>query len=150
MGSFSSAPVLLEPKLMSPARCYETYRWGVSWQDRFVRAYIESALALQYGKGLLASSSQEPALDDAVEQLKAAARAYLPISHLLWGLWGLIQVQSYVSSLTDLTSTAMRLGQCVSVMYGSGHCLLHTSYSRALLSSEHADMDISICPAQLI
>ncbi len=60
---------------------------------------MESALALQGGKGLLPSSSQEAALEDAVEQLKAAARAYLPISHLLWGLWGLIQVQLYVSFL---------------------------------------------------
>ncbi|CAL8469115.1 g8656 [Coccomyxa elongata] len=63
-------------------------------QDRFVRAYMESALALQGGKGLLPSSSQEAALEDAVEQLKAAARAYLPISHLLWGLWGLIQAHT--------------------------------------------------------
>lgn len=57
-----------------------------------MRAYLESALALQGGKGLLACASQEPALEEAGERLKAAARAYLPVSHLLWGLWGLIQV----------------------------------------------------------
>ena len=68
--------------------------WAVGFrlQDRFVRAYMESALALQGGRGLLASGSQEAALEEAVEQLKAACRAYLPVSHLLWGLWGLIQV----------------------------------------------------------
>lgn len=53
---------------------------------------MESALALQGGRGLLASGSQEAALEEAVEQLKAASKAYLPVSHLLWGLWGLIQV----------------------------------------------------------
>lgn len=58
-----------------------------------MRAYLESALALQNCKlGQLASSGQEAALDEAAEQLVAAARAYLPVSHLLWGLWGLIQV----------------------------------------------------------
>ncbi len=62
---------------------------------------MESALALQGGKGLLVSASHEAALEDAVEQLKAAARAYLPISHLLWGLWGLIQVYSHALSVVS-------------------------------------------------
>ncbi len=63
---------------------------------------MESALALQGGRGLLASGSQEAALEEAVEQLKAACRAYLPVSHLLWGLWGLIQV--HLMSVSQIIS----------------------------------------------
>jgi hypothetical protein len=64
-----------------------------------VRAYLESALALQSSSapGLAAPGGggccrEDDALEEAVEKLAAAARAYLPTSHLLWGLWGLIQV----------------------------------------------------------
>jgi len=57
-----------------------------------VRAYLESALALQPYRGALTASSGEEAVEWAVKELIRAARAYLPISHLLWGLWGLIQV----------------------------------------------------------
>lgn len=42
-----------------------------------------AARALTTGQGALEAISA---------QLQAAARAYTPISHLLWGLWGLIQV----------------------------------------------------------
>jgi hypothetical protein len=42
-----------------------------------------AARALATGQGALEAISA---------QLQAAARAYIPLSHLLWGLWGLIQV----------------------------------------------------------
>ncbi|EIE21022.1 hypothetical protein COCSUDRAFT_43387 [Coccomyxa subellipsoidea C-169] len=83
-------------------------------KDRFVRAYMESALALQGGRGLLASGSQEAALEEAVEQLKATCRAYLPVSHLLWGLWGLIQAHTSNVPGFDFNSYAQqRLEQYV-------------------------------------
>jgi hypothetical protein len=42
-----------------------------------------AARALATGQGALEAISA---------QLQEAARAYIPLSHLLWGLWGLIQV----------------------------------------------------------
>ena len=71
-------------------------------QDRFIRAYLESALALQHCTGFVASDKTEGALEEAAMQLLQAANAYIPISHLIWGLWGLLQV--YTASHTCLPS----------------------------------------------
>ena len=61
-------------------------------QDRFIRAYLESALALQHCTGFVALDKTEGALEEGAMQLLQAANAYIPISHLIWGLWGLLQV----------------------------------------------------------
>lgn len=63
-------------------------------QDRFIRAYLESALALQHCTGFVASDKTEGALEEAAMQLLQAANAYIPMSHLIWGLWGLLQVRT--------------------------------------------------------
>ena len=63
-------------------------------QDLFVRAYLEVALGQQPGRSLLASAAGEAALEEAARKLVAAANAYVPVSHLLWGLWGLIQART--------------------------------------------------------
>ncbi|KAK9820950.1 hypothetical protein WJX81_004275 [Elliptochloris bilobata] len=75
-------------------------------QERFVRAYLHAADALRedascYG---VAACVADDALDAGVEALRAAALAFLPVSHLLWGLWGLIQAR--VSQLPDFDFTA--------------------------------------------
>ena len=61
-------------------------------QKRFIRAYLESALALQHCTGFVASERTEGAMEEAATQLLQAASAYIPMSHLIWGLWGLLQV----------------------------------------------------------
>ena len=61
-------------------------------QERFIRAYLDSALALQHCTGFVASDRTEAALEEAAAQLLQAANAYIPMSHLIWGLWGLLQV----------------------------------------------------------
>ena len=61
-------------------------------QERFIWAYLESALALQHCTGFVASERTEGAMEDAAAQLLQAANAYIPMSHLIWGLWGLLQV----------------------------------------------------------
>ena len=62
-------------------------------QERFIRAYLESALALQHCTGFVASEGTEGAMEEAATQLLQAANAYIPMSHLIWGLWGLLQVR---------------------------------------------------------
>ena len=62
-------------------------------QERFIRAYLDSALALQHCTGFVASDRTEAALEEAAAQLLQAANAYIPMSHLIWGLWGLLQVR---------------------------------------------------------
>ena len=66
-----------------------------------MRAYLEVALAQQPGRSLLASAAGEAALEEAARQLVAAANAYVLVSHLLWGLWGLIQVHKRVPSKSE-------------------------------------------------
>ena len=84
-------------------------------QDLFVRAYLEVALAQQPGHSLLASAAGEAALEEAARQLVAAANAYVPVSHLLWGLWGLIQVWALSPSVAvvDALAQAPDLIVCV-------------------------------------
>lgn len=61
-------------------------------QERFIRAYLDAALALQHCTGFVASEGTEGAVEEAAAQLLQAAIAYIPMSHLIWGLWGLLQV----------------------------------------------------------
>lgn len=71
-----------------------------SWpplQENFIRAYLDSALALQHCTGFVASDRTEGALEEAAAQLLQAANAYIPASHLIWGLWGLLQVRSHTN-----------------------------------------------------
>jgi len=64
-------------------------------QERFIRAYLDSALALQHCTGFVASEGTEGAVEEAAAQLLQAAIAYIPMSHLIWGLWGLLQVITF-------------------------------------------------------
>ena len=57
-----------------------------------MRSYLEAASAHQPHGSHMACDAGEAALEEATRQLVAAANAYVPVSHLLWGLWGLIQV----------------------------------------------------------
>lgn len=68
------------------------FLWVLIMQERFIRAYLESALALQHCTGFVASERTEGAMEEAAAQLLRAANAYIPMSHLIWGLWGLLQV----------------------------------------------------------
>ena len=72
--------------------CYCKGRAWLHVQVRFIRAYLDSALALQHCTGFVASNRTEAALEEAAAQLLQAANAYIPMSHLIWGLWGLLQV----------------------------------------------------------
>lgn len=98
-------------------------------QALFVRAYVQAAMTLKVKKddlhllpgyslsedaGLLqdlakqsslSSSSSEPDLggdsgiEEAAKKLQEAAQDYMVMSHLVWGLWGLIQLK--VSDVAD-------------------------------------------------
>jgi hypothetical protein len=73
---------------------------------------LEAALALQQCSSLQACAAGEAAIDEAARQLLAAARAYVPVSHLLWGLWGLIQVCNRLQwpvSLAGITCAKLAL-----------------------------------------
>ncbi|CAK0784100.1 hypothetical protein CVIRNUC_007303 [Coccomyxa viridis] len=72
-------------------------------QERFIRAYLDSALALQHCTGFVASDRTEAALEEAAAQLLQAANAYIPMSHLIWGLWGLLQART--SNVPDFDFT---------------------------------------------
>ena len=77
--------------------CCEGHVW-LHMQERFIRAYLDSALALQHCTGFVASDRTEAALEEAAAQLLQAANAYIPMSHLIWGLWGLLQVRLCLGS----------------------------------------------------
>ena len=42
---------------------------------------------------------------------QAATRAYIPVSHLLWGLWGLIQAKSSEIDFDYVAYATQRLGE---------------------------------------
>ena len=67
-----------------------------------MRSYLEAAVAQQPHGSRLTYEAGEAALEEAARQLVAAANAYVPVSHLLWGLWGLIQVAGYSESGSDV------------------------------------------------
>mmetsp|Transcript_15344 Transcript_15344/g.46336 ORF Transcript_15344/g.46336 Transcript_15344/m.46336 type:complete len:524 (-) Transcript_15344:642-2213(-) len=62
----------------------------------------QAARALTQGGG---------ALDALSRKLQAATRAYIPVSHLLWGLWGLIQAKSSEIDFDYVAYATQRLGE---------------------------------------
>lgn len=62
----------------------------------------EASRALALGGG---------ALDDLSTKLQAAARAYIPVSHMAWGLWGLIQAKSSTIDFNYVEYATQRLNE---------------------------------------
>ena len=87
--------------LLSCLRAASTAAWTcVCLYKLLVTAYVpwaQRAAGVSAAKPLPAVAARalatgQGALEAISAQLQAAARAYIPLSHLLWGLWGLIQV----------------------------------------------------------
>lgn len=86
-------------------------------QRLFVRAYVEAILSLRRAHydhncplGVLEEAGKRAEAEAAIV---AAANAYLPASHLHWGIWGLLQVKVCPSSRSYNFVTALPVGRGV-------------------------------------
>lgn len=57
----------------------------------FCRAYVQQIILNHCDSRLACSLMSHYSLDEAVHNLAERAKAYEPISHLMWGLWGVVQ-----------------------------------------------------------
>jgi thiamine kinase-like enzyme len=76
----------------------------------FCRAYIQQII-LNHPDSRLASVMARYSLDEATRNLSERAKSYEPISHLLWGLWGLVQSSCSEVDFDYLGYAKLRLQQ---------------------------------------